>query len=51
MPSSSTTPPDAAEPVDTNPVDNLEGEPAPTPLIMIETTDEAGVCGPDGWCD
>ena len=29
----------------------VEDEPAPTPLIMIETSDDSGVCAVDGWCD
>ncbi|WP_127503560.1 hypothetical protein [Actinoplanes solisilvae] len=34
----------ADAPVETEP------QPALTPLIMIETTDESGVCNTDGWC-
>ncbi|WP_250035472.1 hypothetical protein [Paractinoplanes maris] len=26
-------------------------EPAPAPLIMLESSDDSGVCAVDGWCD
>jgi hypothetical protein len=26
-------------------------EPAPPPLILLESSDDAGVCAVDGWCD
>ncbi|MEU4459977.1 hypothetical protein AB0F85_21750 [Nocardia fluminea] len=36
---------------DDTPIEAEAAEPAPAPLIMLETQDDSGVCAVDGWCD